>query len=134
MRILVVEDYELLRDSIVQGLEDAGFAVDAAGDGETALWQARAGGYDVIVLDLMLPKIDGLEVLRRIRGDERTRLLTVVVLTTSNEEHDIAESYHLGANGFVRKPVVFADFVAAVNAVGVYWLLVNEPPPAGPDG
>ena len=79
MRILVVEDYELLRDSVVQGLAEAGFAVDAAGDGETALWQINGGGYDVIVLDLMLPKVDGLEVLRRVR--QRDRKVCVLILT-----------------------------------------------------
>jgi two-component system response regulator len=88
----------------------------------------------LVLLDIKLPKIDGLEVLRRIRGDERTRNLPVVVLTTSNEERDIVTSYELGANSFVRKPVVFDEFVAAVNALGVYWLLVNEPAPAGRGG
>jgi two-component system response regulator len=88
----------------------------------------------LVLLDINLPKIDGLEVLRRIRADERTHNLPVVVLTTSNEERDIVTSYDLGANSFVRKPVVFDEFVAAVNALGVYWLLVNEPVPAGRGG
>ena len=88
----------------------------------------------LVLLDMKLPRIDGLEVLRRIRGDERTRLLPVVVLTTSNEERDILQSYQLGANSFVRKPVVFDEFVHAVNVLGMYWLLVNEAAPAGPGG
>lgn len=88
----------------------------------------------LILLDVKLPKVDGLEVLRRIRDDERTRHLPVVVLTTSNEESDIVTSYRLGANSFVRKPVVFDEFVVAVNALGVYWLLINEPAPAGQGG
>jgi two-component system response regulator len=75
-----------------------------------------------------------LEVLRAIRGDERTRSLPVVVLTTSNEERDIVESYRLGANSFVRKPVVFGEFVDAANVLGVYWLLVNQPAPPNRDG
>jgi two-component system response regulator len=83
----------------------------------------------VVLLDIKLPKIDGLEVLRRVRSDDRTRSLPVVVLTTSNEERDIVTSYRLGANSFVRKPVVFEEFVRAVNVLGVYWLLVNEPAP-----
>ena len=88
----------------------------------------------LVLLDIKLPKIDGLEVLRRIRDDRRTRSLPVVVLTTSNEERDIVDSYRLGANSFVRKPVVFEEFVRAVNVLGVYWLLVNEPAPAGHGG
>jgi CheY-like chemotaxis protein len=88
----------------------------------------------LVLLDMKLPKIDGLEVLRGIRGDERTRMLPVVVLTTSNEERDIVQSYRLGANSFVRKPVKFDEFVRAVNVLGVYWLMVNEPAPAGPGG
>jgi len=88
----------------------------------------------LILLDIKLPKVDGLEVLRAIRGDERTRSLPVVVLTTSNEERDIVESYRLGANSFVRKPVVFEEFVDAANVLGVYWLLVNQPAPPARNG
>ncbi|WP_433375561.1 response regulator [Actinoplanes sp. CA-142083] len=88
----------------------------------------------LVLLDIKLPKIDGLEVLRTIREDERTENLPVVVLTTSNEERDIFTSYKLGANSFVRKPVVFEEFVSAVNALGIYWLIVNEPAPSGPVG
>jgi two-component system response regulator len=91
-------------------------------------------GPALILLDIKLPKVDGLEVLRRIRGDGRTRNLPVVVLTTSNEERDIVTSYQLGANSFVRKPVVFEEFVTAVNALGVYWLLINQPAPPGQGG
>ena len=88
----------------------------------------------LVLLDIELPKIGGLEVLRRIRDDDRTRSVPVVVLTTSNEERDIVDSYRLGANSFVRKPVVFEEFVRAVNVLGVYWLLVNESAPAGHGG
>jgi two-component system, response regulator len=83
----------------------------------------------LVLLDVNLPKIDGLEVLRRIRSDARTAGLPVVVLTTSNEERDIVDSYRMGANSFVRKPVMFGDFVDATKVLGVYWLLVNEPAP-----
>ena len=83
----------------------------------------------LILLDVNLPKVDGLEVLRRIRSNSRTAGLPVVVLTTSSEERDIVESYRLGANSFVRKPVIFGEFVDATKVLGVYWLLVNEPAP-----
>jgi two-component system response regulator len=84
---------------------------------------------EVILLDLKLPRIGGLEVLRQLRADERTRRIPVVVLTSSNEERDILSSYDLGANSFVRKPVDFAQFVEAAQHLGLYWLVMNEPPP-----
>jgi two-component system response regulator len=83
---------------------------------------------EVVLLDLKLPKIDGLEVLRRMRADERTRRTPVVVLTSSNEERDIVSSYDLGANSFVRKPVDFTQFVEAARHLGLYWLVMNESP------
>lgn len=83
----------------------------------------------LVLLDLRMPKIDGLEVLRRIRGDERTKLINVVVLTSSKEEVDIVRSYDLAANSYIRKPVDFDQFTEAVKHVGLYWLVLNEPPP-----
>ena len=83
----------------------------------------------LVLLDLKLPKIDGLEVLRRMRADARTRLMPVVVLTSSREERDLVESYSLGANAYVRKPVNFVQFTQAVRDLGLFWLVLNEPPP-----
>lgn len=83
----------------------------------------------VVLLDLKLPRIDGLEVLRRVRENELTRLLPVVILTTSNEEQDLLNSYSLGCNSYIRKPVDFLQFSEAIRQLGMYWLLMNEPPP-----
>ena len=81
----------------------------------------------IILLDVKLPKVGGMEVLRRIRSDPRTDLLPVIVLTTSSEESDMISSYRLGANSFVRKPVVFGDFLHASSVLGIYWLAINQP-------
>ena len=109
-------------------------------DGVEALDYMFAGGTyagqttklqpDVILLDLKLPKVSGLEVLRRLREEERTRRVPVVVLTSSNEEKDIQSSYDLGANSFVRKPVDFTQFMEVARQLGQYWLVINESPPS----
>ncbi|GIE48888.1 two-component system response regulator [Amorphoplanes nipponensis] len=135
--ILLVEDNpdDVLFTVRAFGKNHMGNEIIVAGDGEQALRLllpsdgSRPLHPALILLDINLPKVDGLEVLRALRGDERTRALPVVVLTTSNEERDIVDSYRLGANSFVRKPVVFGDFVEAANVLGLYWLLVNEPMP-----
>jgi two-component system response regulator len=112
--------------------------VDVAHDGEEALLylfpadtggNARARLPALILLDLNMPRVSGLEVLRTVRTNPQTRYLPVVVLTTSSEERDVIQTYDLGANSFVRKPVVFAEFVDAVRILGLYWLIVNEPAP-----
>ncbi len=84
----------------------------------------------VVLLDLKLPKVDGLAVLKRIRADARTRLLPVVILTSSDEERDVINGYSLGANSYVRKPVDFVEFTQAAKQLGLYWLLMNQAPPA----
>jgi two-component system response regulator len=102
-----------------------------ARDGEEALNLLFISNVtpQLVLLDLNLPKVDGLEVLRRLRSDERTRLIPVVFLTSSTEEHDLTEGYNLGANSYVRKPVDYKQFSEAVLTLGSYWLTLNEPPP-----
>ena len=139
MRILLVEDnpddveltlkvfskYNIINQIIV------------ARDGEEALeilFNSRRGVSeeerpDLILLDLKLPKIDGLEVLRQIKGHPRTQPIPVVILTTSKEERDLMKSYKLGANSYIRKPVNFNNFIEVIRQLGLYWLMLNEAPP-----
>ena len=142
--ILLVEDnpddIELIRrafkkNSIVNEMVVANDGVEA----QDYLFETGANSRlralpAVILLDLKLPKMNGLELLRRIRADERTMLLPVVILTSSNEEQDLITSYKLGANSYIRKPVDFNRFVETVRELGIYWLLLNEPPPLGKIG
>jgi CheY-like chemotaxis protein len=106
--------------------------VVVARDGVEALDYLLGGGAlpQVVLLDLKLPRVDGLEVLRRLRAEERTRHLPVVVLTSSHEERDLVDSYRLGANSYVRKPVDFVEFVDAIGNLGLYWLVLNRLPGA----
>ena len=99
------------------------FATGAYADRDTTKMPA------VVILDLKLPKVDGLEVLQRMRGDKRTKFVPVVILTSSKEEQDMVNSYKFGANSYVRKPVDFTRFVEAAQQLGLYWLVINEPPP-----
>ncbi|HNA30985.1 MAG TPA: response regulator [Thiobacillaceae bacterium] len=139
--ILLVEDNPDDEALTLHALESnkIGNVVQVARNGVEALdYLFRTGPHagtqaelpTVVLLDIKLPKIDGLEVLRRIRADERTRLLPVVLLTSSDEEEDRLRGYALGANSYVRKPVDFDDFIQAAGQLGLYWLLLNRPPGA----
>lgn len=132
--ILLVEDNPDDRELTVRALRKSNIANDIviAKDGPEALeklFRADAKPPSLVLLDLKLPKVDGLEVLRRIRADERTRLLPVVILTSSREQEDVVRGYRDGANAYVRKPVSFADFADAVKTLGVFWLIINQPVP-----
>ncbi|CAG0953568.1 Response regulator rcp1 [Anaerolineae bacterium] len=140
VEILLVEDNPADAELALRALQKHKLAnqVIVCSDGEEALdfLFARGkfsdrrieNGPKVILLDLKLPKIDGLEVLRAIKNDPRTRLFPVVVLTSSNQDKDIAECYALGVNSYIIKPVDFEKFVTAVRDIGLYWLLLNQPP------
>ena len=141
--ILLVEDNPddevLTRRALKKN--NIGNEVIVARDGAEALdYLFATGTYEgrdpsimpqVVLLDLKLPKVDGLEVLRRIRANERTKLLPVVILTSSKEQRDLVDGYGYGANSYIRKPVDFAQFVEAVRQLGLYWLVLNETPQVG---
>jgi CheY-like chemotaxis protein len=139
-RILLVEDDPKDIELTLTTLEEYNLAneVVVTGDGEEALdylyrrgaFATRSNGNPaVLLLDLKLPKVDGLEVLQQIKSDEKLRMIPVVVLTSSHEERDMVASYSLGVNAYVVKPVDFYEFVNAIRELGVFWAIINEPPP-----
>jgi two-component system response regulator len=144
VEILIVEDTPEDLDLTLRSLRKAKITnhIQVARDGEEALdfifcegpfaERKIEDGPKVILLDLKLPKIDGLEVLQRIKGDPRTKSTPVVVLTSSREQSDVVESYNLGVNSYIVKPVNFEQFSEAVQKLGMYWLLINHPP--SPEG
>jgi DNA-binding response OmpR family regulator len=115
MRVLLVEDYELLRDSLAQGLREAGFVVDAAGDGENGLWHAQSNDYDIIILDLMLPGMDGLTVLKRLR--QTNKRTCVLILTARDATADRVRGLDTGADDYMVKPFAFEELLARVRAL-----------------
>jgi two-component system response regulator len=140
VEILLVEDTAEDLELALRALRKANLAnnIQIARDGAEAIeFLFAEGAYTgrkiengpkVILLDLKLPKVDGMEVLRRVKSDPRTRAIPVVVLTSSKEQKDVVESYQLGVNSYIVKPVNFERFVAAVRDLGMYWLLLNQPP------
>ena len=144
-RILLVEDDPKDIELTLLALEEYQFAngVDVVHDGEEALdYLYHRGNFQkrdkcnptVVILDLKLPKVSGLDVLRRMRSDENLRLVPVVILTSSREEQDLITSYKLGVNAYVVKPVDFHKFIEAVKTLGVFWVAFNESPHANPKG
>jgi CheY-like chemotaxis protein len=139
-KILVAEDDENDAELVLKALERYNIAneVVVVEDGAEALdylyrrgnYETRAEGNPVLtLLDIKMPKMDGLEVLREIRADERLKMIPAVILTSSRQESDLLASYQLGVNAYVVKPVDFNEFVEAVRELGVFWVMVNEPPP-----
>ncbi len=140
IEVLLVEDNPSDAELTLRALRGRGLRNNfvVAGDGQEALdFLFAQGAYadrnmgkspKLVLLDLRLPKVDGIEVLRKIKSDERTKMIPVVVLTSSRQEPDIEKCYQLGANSYIVKPVDFDKLVEAVSELGVYWLLLNEPP------
>lgn len=142
-RILLVEDNMNDVELTLAALEEHRLSnqVDVVRDGVEAIdYLCHRGVYSdcshghpvVILLDLKMPKMDGLEVLRRVKTDQGLKNIPIVMLTSSREEQDVVESYKLGVNAYVVKPVAFDDFVAVVKELGLFWVLINEPPPDAP--
>ena len=140
VEILLVEDNPQDLELALRALEKAKISnrIQVARDGAEALefvfgegphaGRKLTDGPKVILLDLKLPKVDGLEVLKRLKGDPKTRMIPVVILTSSKEQRDVVESYQLGVNSYIVKPVNFESFAGAVRDLGFYWLLLNQPP------
>jgi CheY-like chemotaxis protein len=139
-RMLLVEDDEKDRELTLEALEEYNLAneVDVARDGEEALdylyFRGRFADRSrdtpaVVLLDLKMPKVSGLEVLRQIKADENLKMIPVVVLSSSAEERDVIESYELGVNAYVVKPVDIQQFIEAIRKLGLFWVVLNEPPP-----
>jgi len=142
IEILLVEDSDADAELTIRALrkENVANRIERLPDGEQALdFLFCRGAYsgrsfttppEVVLLDLKMPKVDGLEVLRALKADARTKAIPVVVMTSSREEQDLVQSYKLGANSYVQKPVDFDEFRQTVKQLGLYWMVVNEPPPA----
>ncbi len=128
--ILIIDDDESIRDTLEIFFSELGYKIQIAKNGKLGLEFLEKIHPDLVITDLKMPGMDGLEVLKRIRGNEITRRSLVVILTSSKEEQDIATGYDLGVNSYIRKPVDFYQFAEAIKQLGIYWLLLNEQPPS----
>ena len=126
--ILVVDDEKNQREILETILSGEGYDVTTASSGEAAMKFVEARRFDLVLTDLKMTGMSGLDLLRRIRADERTKLLPVVVFTASRQDTDVQLAYELGANSYIRKPVDFEHFAQAVQQLGLYWLILNEAP------
>ena len=133
IRIVVADDHPIFRDGLCRllALEEDFVIVAQAHDGREVLQVLQEHEPDILLLDLKMPKVDGLEVLRQMKADPALKRIPVVMMTSSREHSDLMQSYELGVNSYVVKPVKFQEFIDAVKNLGVYWVLVNEPPPPG---
>jgi two-component system response regulator len=136
--VLLIEDNRDDEELTIRAFKRSSLAnpVDVARDGQEALdylfgteSQPAHNPPVLVLLDLKLPRVGGLEVLERIRGEQRTRRVPVVILTSSSEDHDLIDGYDLGANSYVRKPIRFEEFAPAIAQLGIYWLMINQRPP-----
>ena len=135
IKILLIEDNPDDVELTLRAFKKHNLAnhITVARDGENALdiifQRGKESRPDLILLDLNLPMVNGMEVLRQIKENPKTKVIPVIILTSSKEENDLSESYRLGANSYIRKPVNFEKFIGVVMQLGLYWLLINEPPP-----
>ena len=127
-KILVVDDEAGMRLALSEVLKRCGYQVAAAHDGIEALRQLEVGCFDLVISDVKMPRMDGIEVLEAIRKDEKLKTLPVVMLTSSREEPDLEKCYEMGVNAYVVKPVDFMEFIEAVRHIGIFWAIINELP------
>ena len=128
MRILLAEDDSVLADGLTRSLRQSGYAIDCVKNGADADTALSTQEFDLLILDLGLPRLSGLEVLRRLRAHPRFGTIPVVMLTTSAEHEDVQTAYALGANSYIVKPVDFDKFLAVAEQIDLYWMVLNQPP------
>ena len=130
-QFLIIDDDPGIAKFLVTYLRQRGHTCDSLTDGfQTAAWLAHHDS-DVVIVDLKMPKVDGMEVLRAIKADSRTKAVPVVIMTSSKQQRDLVESYHSGVNSYIQKPINFGEFQQVIGQLGYYWLAVNQSAPPG---